>query len=182
MIVLRQMCSVETIIHVYVDKLIVEIANITRISNRLTTIPTLSPCSGSGRTWPAAIRFGMVVYGRNLIFHVNSVMLCICCVLWRAYDSPFASVDKVSMPWLRPQMEIFSALLALCAGNSSVTAEFPAQRPVTRGFGVFFDLRLNKRLSKQSWRWWFETPSCLLWRYCNGTICICSGLRCSGKT
>ena len=51
-----------------------------------------------------------------------------------------------------------SALLALCAGNSPVTCEFPAQRPVTRSFDVFFDLRLNKRLSKQSWGWWFETP------------------------
>ena len=38
-----------------------------------------------------------------------------------------------------------SALLALCAGNSPVTGEFPSQRPVMRGFDVFFDLRLNKR-------------------------------------
>ena len=45
--------------------------------------------------------------------------------------------------------------------------EFPAQRPVTRSFGVFFDLRLNKRLSKQPWGWWFETPSWSLWRHCN---------------
>ena len=41
-------------------------------------------------------------------------------------------------------MEIFSALLAICAGNSPVTGEFPAQRPVTRSYDVFFDLRLNK--------------------------------------
>ena len=40
-------------------------------------------------------------------------------------------------------MEAFSALLAICAGNSPVTGEFPAQRPVTRSFDVFFDLRLN---------------------------------------
>ena len=51
-------------------------------------------------------------------------------------------------------------LLAICAGNSPVTGDFPAQRPVTRSFGVFFDLRLIERLSKQSWGWWFETPSC----------------------
>ena len=38
---------------------------------------------------------------------------------------------------------------------------------VTRSFDVFFDLRLNKRLSKQSWGWWFETLSCPLWRHCN---------------
>ena len=47
-------------------------------------------------------------------------------------------------------METFSALLAICAGNSPVPGEFPIQRPVTRSFDVFFDLRLNKRLSKQS--------------------------------
>ena len=39
-------------------------------------------------------------------------------------------------------METFSALLAFCAGNSPVTGEFPAQRPMTQSFGVFFDLRL----------------------------------------
>ena len=60
-----------------------------------------------------------------------------------------------------------SALLTLCAGISPVTGEFPSQRPVTRSFDVFFDLRLNKRLSKQSWGWWFGTPSPLSWRHCN---------------
>ena len=53
-------------------------------------------------------------------------------------------------------------------GVSSVTGEFPSQRPVTRMFELFFDLRLNKRLSKQSKRRWFETPSWSLWRHCNG--------------
>ena len=56
-------------------------------------------------------------------------------------------------------METFSALLAICAGNSPVSGEFPAQRPVTRSFDIFFDLRLNKRLSKQSRGWWFEMRS-----------------------
>ena len=45
--------------------------------------------------------------------------------------------------------------------------EFPAKRPVTRSLNVFFDQRLNKRLSKQSWGWWFETLSRPLWRHCN---------------
>ena len=68
----------------------------------------------------------------------------------------------------RHQMEIFSALLALCVGNSPVTGEFPSQRPVTRSFDVFFDLRLNnKQLSKHLWGWWFETPSR---RHCNGIV------------
>ena len=59
-------------------------------------------------------------------------------------------------------------VLALCVGISPVPGEFPAQRPVTRSFDVFFDLRLNKPLGKQWWGWWFETPSRRLWRHCNG--------------
>ena len=87
------------------------------------------------------------------------------------------------MGWWRHQMEIFFALLAICAGNSSVTGDFPAQRPVTRSFDVFFDLRLNEVLSKQSWGWWFETLSRPLWRRsnelsvsaynCNGHVRVC---------
>ena len=73
-------------------------------------------------------------------------------------------------PWWRHQMETFCALLAICAGNSPVPGEFPAQRPVTRSFEVSFDLRLYKRLSKQSWGWWFETLSRPLWRHRNATI------------
>ena len=56
-----------------------------------------------------------------------------------------------------------SALLALCARNSLVTGEFPIQRPVRQSFDISLDMHLNKRLSKQSWGWWFETPSHSLW-------------------
>ena len=42
-----------------------------------------------------------------------------------------------------------------------------SQRPVTQSFDLFFDLCLNKRLGKQSRGWWFETPSCPLWRHRN---------------
>ena len=76
--------------------------------------------------------------------------------------------------WWRHQMETFSALLAICAGNSPVTGEFTAQRPVTRSFDVFFDLRLYRRLSKQSRGWRFETPSHPLWRHCNECITLTS--------
>ena len=74
---------------------------------------------------------------------------------------------RPALTWWRHQMETFSALLAICSGNSPVPGEFPTQRPVTRSFDVFFDLRPNKRLSKQWWCWWFETQSCPLWRHCN---------------
>ena len=69
------------------------------------------------------------------------------------------------LPWRRHQMDTFSASLTICPGNSPVPGEFPAQRPVTRSFGVSFDLRLNKRLRKQWWGWWFETLSRPLWRH-----------------
>ena len=61
---------------------------------------------------------------------------------------------------------IFRVTGPLC-GEFTGPGEFPTQRPVTRSFDVFFDLRLNKRLSKQPWGWWFETSSWSLWRQCN---------------
>ena len=51
----------------------------------------------------------------------------------------------------------------LC-GEFTGPGEFPAQRSLTRSFDCFLDLRPNKRLSKEPWDWWFETPSWSLWR------------------
>ena len=86
-----------------------------------------------------------------------------------------------STAWWLHQMETYHTLLALCTGNSPFTGEFPSQRPKTRSSDVFFDLRLNKRLSKQSWGWRFKTPSRSLWRHDNGTpriLCTRSALLC----
>ena len=69
---------------------------------------------------------------------------------WISFLRSMISRDKHHYPWWRHQMETFSALLALCAGNSPVPSEFPAHRPVTRSFDAFIDLRLNKRACKQS--------------------------------
>ena len=104
--------------------------------------------------------------------HIN--FSCCWCVI---ATMPYAMSVKPS-PWWRHQMEIFSALLALCAGNSPVPGEFPSQRPVTRSFNVFFDLHLNKRLSKQTWGWWFETPLRPLWRHCNVKALVTRVFRC----
>ena len=59
--------------------------------------------------------------------------------------------------WWRHQMETFSALLAICAGST-----------VASDAELWCILCRNKRLSKQSWGWWFETPSRPLWHHCNG--------------
>ena len=96
-------------------------------------------------------------------FVVIVVLYTIWCCVGPCYD------EITPHSWLRHQMETFSALLAICAGNSPVSGEVPAQRPVTRIFDVFFDLRLNKPMSKQWWGWWFETLSRPLWRHCNVT-------------
>ena len=61
---------------------------------------------------------------------------------------------------------IFRVTGPLC-GEFTGPGEFLAQRPVTRSFDAFFDLRPNKRLSKQLGGWWFETQSWSLWRHCN---------------
>ena len=93
--------------------------------------------------------------------------------MWRHFNGFGKSNDSIQKAicrksrW-RHQMVTFSALLVFCAGNSSITGEFPRQRPVTRSFAVFFDPRLDQQLSKQWRRWWFETPSRSLWRQCNG--------------
>ena len=85
----------------------------------------------------------------------------------KLFQSHNLDLDPMRNTWWRHQMETVSALLALCAGNSPVTGEFPSKRPVTRCFDVFFDLRLNKHVNRQSRRRWFETSSRSLWRHCN---------------
>ena len=69
----------------------------------------------------------------------------------------------LAKPWWRHEMETFSTLQAFC-----VPGEFPAKG--LRSFDVFFDPRLNKRLSKQSWDWWFETLPCPLWHHSNAWV------------
>ena len=91
----------------------------------------------------------------------------------RSQQSELVSIRINIRSWWRHQMGTFSALLAICARNSPVTGELPSQGPVRRSVDVFFDQRLNKRLGKHSWGWWFETPSRSLWRHCNdyGRLC-----------
>ena len=89
------------------------------------TVPWLFNTNDDKTLWHFSVRF------------CTGAQLCLC------------TTAELFDAWWRHQMETFSALLAICAGNSPVTGEFPTQSPVTRSFDVFFDLRLNKRLSKQ---------------------------------
>ena len=78
---------------------------------------------------------------------------------WRMHHETPVSSHYDIIKWKH-----FRVTVSLCG---EFTGEFPSQRPVTRSFDVFLDLRPNKRLSEQSQGWWFETPSCPLWRHCN---------------
>ena len=106
--------------------------------------------------------YGYVIIARALMWCFTSIRhVCATKVRIIALLSP--------TPWWRHQMETFFGvtvlLCAFCAGNSPVTGKFLAQRPVTRSFDASFDLRLNIRLSQQSWGWWFETLSRSLWSH-----------------
>ena len=118
--------------------------------------------------------FDDVIVERVLVFHNPKTHPCcsashtictpefaLCC------DFTVGLHSFIHIPTVTSSNGNISALLTICAGNSPVTGELPVQRPVTRSFDVFFDLRLTKRLSKQSWGWWFETPSGWLWRHRN---------------
>ena len=112
-----------------------------------------------------------IIISRNYTNIQSNMGKCVQYVPWRTTMSPLYFKN---LPWWRHQMETFSALLAVCAGNTPVTGEFSIQRPVTRIFHIFFDLRLNKRLSKQSGGRWFETLSRPLWRHFNACHNCCT--------
>ena len=98
--------------------------------------------------------FGVHACRKYFSFPINALL--------SHHEAPFHSI-----PLCLLMTSSFSALLAFV--RRIHRSPVNSQRPVARSF----DLRLNKRLSKQSWGGWFETPSCSLWRHCNGEPCIC---------
>ena len=106
---------------------------------------------------------------------IDIAYLCICMIKinWKLHlHGNFIARDDFLIMTLS-NWNIFRVTCSLWVGNSPVTGEFPSQRPVTRSFDVFFDLRLNKRFSKQSRDWWFERQSGSLWRQRNNTTSRC---------
>ena len=89
--------------------------------------------------------------------------------LWHAPESNFRS-DTHDDLMTSSNGNIFLVTDPLCGeftGHCMVNGEFPSQKPVTRSFDIFFDLRLNKRSNELSWRRRFDTSSCSLWRHCS---------------
>ena len=135
-----------------------------QVINKTTRISKHSKNSKASITEPLCLEStGNTLIGLCLAHTIHSNVVKVM-PLWKHYIVPTHTYAE-RLTWWRHQMETFSALLAICAGNSPVTVEFPTQRPLTRSFDIFFDLRQNKLLSKQWWGFWFETPSLPLWRH-----------------
>ena len=124
--------------------------NSATMSSTMTYLSAMPPASNVPNRDPAMVTVETISM-RNSRSHTRSN--------WKKMiqRSDYVLTVNLTWSWWRHQMEMFSALLAFCAGKSQITGEFPSQRPVTQSFDVFFDLRANKRLSKQSRRWRFET-------------------------
>ena len=98
------------------------------------------------------------IHHNHVTFDINCIYLS--CLLYHV------CLHHRLPPWCRHEMTTFSAWLAFCTGNSPVAGEFRLSM-------AFFDLGLNKRLSKQWRRRRFETPSPSLWRHCNAYSLSC---------
>ena len=138
------------------------------------------------KTWGDAVRresLGVchgqsTVIGRVLRVGITGNSVCLAAYHWQMDFSVLrqclgstSAVEQPPTPMMTSSNgNIFRVTGPLC-GEFTGPGEFPTQRPVTRSFDVFFDLRLNKRLSKQPWGWWFETLSWSLWRQCNDSPC-----------
>ena len=82
-----------------------------------------------------------------------------------------AETEMFQETWWRHQMETFPGYWSFVWGLH--------RSPVNSPHKVFFHQCLTKLLSKQSRGWWFETPSCSLWRHRNELVprhgCGCPG-------
>ena len=101
-----------------------------------------------------------IMFSQNL--HLSVVVL----FLWKINELSEIAWDMSMTMMTSSNGNIFRVTGPLC-GEFTGLGEFPTQRPVTRSFDVFFDVRLIKRLSKHSRGWWFETLSHPLWRHRN---------------
>ena len=141
------------------------------IATQITGIPTFYSTACSGRShlkamhyWSFVRRIHPVGFQRSSNAESVSISLCHHVHVFRIWYG----LCPCRICMMTSSNENIFRVTGPCTGNSPVTGEFPSQRPVTRSFVFFFDLRLTKRLSKQSRRRWFETLSRSLWRHCNG--------------
>ena len=96
-----------------------------------------------------------------------------CCVRWVSQNSIKAC--KLRNIWLHDDVIKWNRFPRYWPFVRGIhRSPVKSHRPVTRSFGVFYDLRLNEGLSKQSGGWWFETLTSPLWRHCNVFMKSCN--------
>ena len=121
--------------------------------------------------WQKNISCKMLTWYTSYLIHKSKV-----CDVSREFEVHCRIITLPESMMTSSNGNIFRVTGPLC-GEFTGPGEFPTQRPVTRSFDVFFDLRLNKRLSKQPRGWWFETQSWSLWRHCNAMLTQKGGTR-----
>ena len=115
-----------------------------------TLVQVMKQCLS--QCWPRSMSYGI---SRPL--WVNAPDNC-----FNVWASFLSTTEQCMM--MSSNENIFCITGHLCREFTS-PSEFPTQRPVTWSFDVFFDLCVNKWLSKEWWGWWLEMPSCPLWRH-----------------
>ena len=167
--------SVNTIITVQISHILYTSDSKVSDNHLIMTLSDITP--DDSKLSYTLVKYILAVHNkvRQRISRENKTSLNWCCLLIKHRQ---VRRHLQAQWWWRHQMETFSALLAICTVNSPISGEFTTQRTVTRSFGVFFDLRMNERLSKHLRDWWLETTSRPLWRQSNewwlrsGTIYI----------
>ena len=79
--------------------------------------------------------------------------------------APLQTIDKF---WGTDGPCLTFCIPFLLEETAQLYSEFMLEATLAESPSIFFICALNKRLSKKSWGWWFETPSRSLWRHCNG--------------
>ena len=113
--------------------------------------------------WASSVHF-LHILNTYCIVNFNELV-----VSHSAHANSIRSAETRAIMMTSSNGNIFRVTGPFC-GEFTGPGEFPTQRPVARSFDVYFDLRLNKRLCKQSWGWWFETLLCPLWRHSNDVM------------
>ena len=98
-------------------------------------------------------------------------------------SSCYSAVTTGTAFWLLMTRCLFCAKSMMTSSNGNIfrftghlCGEFTGSRGIPRTKASEAELwcvlwsASNKRLNKQSWGWWFETPSWSLWRHCNDEL------------
>ena len=139
---------------------------ITYFCHRISYNDLVGRIRGTPQCWLLFYPFKYHKISRDLVHHFE------CCPQTHRSDMEYWIFQKrggehVILSTNTFKMTSSNGNISFCEGNSPVTGEFPSQRPVTRSFDVFFELHLNKLLSKPLICRWLETSVRSLWRHSN---------------